>query len=125
MTNRSSGTAAVGAQEPDELRRHVEEVRGRLGGTLGELAGRADVAGRARVRAADLRDKAGAMTVQLRSSAAQAGHTVRERASRAGRGVPGPVRTGLRQPRPVLIAGAVVVAAVAAGVVWRRGDGRR
>ncbi|MCZ9345296.1 DUF3618 domain-containing protein, partial [Streptomyces sp. TRM76130] len=59
------------------------------------------------------------------SSAAQAGHTVRERASRAGRGVPGPVRPGPRRPRPVLIAGAVVGAAVAAGVVWRRAGGRR
>ena len=45
-----------------------------------------DVKGRARARAADLRDKAGAMTVQLRSSAAQAGshRPVHDRATHAG-----------------------------------------
>ncbi|CAL9609504.1 hypothetical protein SUDANB145_05588 [Streptomyces sp. enrichment culture] len=120
-----SGTATAGAKGPDELRRQIEEVRERLGDTVGELAGRADVKGRATARAADLRDKAGALTVQLRSSAVRAGHTVQDRASRAGRGVPEPVRTGLRQPRPVLIAGAVVGAVVAVGVLWRRGGGRR
>ncbi|MEU4654341.1 DUF3618 domain-containing protein [Streptomyces sp. NPDC023723] len=98
-----SGTA-TGAKGPDELRRQIEETRGRLGGTVGELAGRTDVKGRAKARAADLRDKAGAMTVQLRSSAAQAGHAVE-------RGV----------PRPVLIAGAAVGAAVAVGALRRRG----
>ena len=65
--------ATGGAKGPDELRRQIERTRSELGNTVEELAGKADVKGRARARAADLRDKAGAMTVQLRSSAAQAG----------------------------------------------------
>ncbi|MEU2227751.1 DUF3618 domain-containing protein [Streptomyces sp. NPDC018347] len=74
-----------GAKGPDELRRQIEETRGQLGDTVAQLVGRADVKGRALARAADLRDKAGAMTVQLRVGAAQAGHGVQGRAARAGR----------------------------------------
>ncbi|WP_405874133.1 DUF3618 domain-containing protein [Streptomyces sp. NBC_00005] len=75
---------AVGAKGPDELRRQIERTRSQLGETVQELAGRMDVKGRVQTRAADIRDKAGAMTVQLRSTAAQAGHTVHERATLAG-----------------------------------------
>ncbi|MGP2442301.1 DUF3618 domain-containing protein [Streptomyces sp. JW3] len=107
----TDGGRATGAKGPDELRRQVEEARGRLAGTVGELAERTDVKGRAQARAADLRDKAGALTVQLRSSAAQAGHAVQDRAG----------RTGLRRPRPVVIAGAAAGAVVAVGVLRRRG----
>ncbi|MFJ8543487.1 DUF3618 domain-containing protein [Streptomyces sp. NPDC093586] len=145
---RSGSTAqpAGGAKGPDELRRQIEQTRSQLGETVEELAGKADVKGRAKARAADLRDKAGAMTVQLRSSAAQAGHTVQHKANRAGHTlqdkagqvghtsrhgarqrvperVRGVVRAGTRHPRPVLVAGAVAGAVVAAGVLRRRRHG--
>ncbi|GAA2563014.1 MULTISPECIES: DUF3618 domain-containing protein [Streptomyces] len=94
--------AAQGAKGPDELRRQIEQTRHELGDTVEQLAGKMDVKGRARARADDLRDKAGAMTVQLRSSAAHAG------------------RTGMRYRRPVLIAGAAVGAVVVVGTVMRR-----
>ncbi|MGW6297047.1 DUF3618 domain-containing protein [Streptomyces sp. NPDC055058] len=99
--------AARGAKGPDELRRQIERTRHELGDTVEQLAGKMDVKGRARARAEDLRDKAGAMSVQLRSSATQAG------------------RSGLRHPRPVLIAGAAAGAVVAAGVVLRRQGSHR
>ncbi|MET7457616.1 DUF3618 domain-containing protein [Streptomyces sp. NPDC005574] len=147
MTDRSAaqGTGAdaaqaAGAKGPDELRRQIEQTRRQLGDTVEELAARVDIKGRARARAADLRDKAGAMTVQLRSSAAQAGHTVHHRALRAGHTVQGrathagelvgqraprpvgdAVRSGLRGPRPVLIAAAVVGLVVVAGAIRRHG----
>ena len=77
MTDRTpgagGGSTPAGAKGPDELRQQIEQTRSRLGDTVEELAAKADVKGRARARAADLRDKAGAMTVQLRSTAAQAG----------------------------------------------------
>ncbi|WP_320779772.1 DUF3618 domain-containing protein [Streptomyces sp. CRN 30] len=99
------GGAVTGAKGPDELRAQFS-----------------DPGGRAKARVADLRDKAGAMTVQLRSTAAHAGHSVE-------RGVPGPVRgvleAGLRHPRPVLLAGAAAGAAVAVGVLRHHRGGRR
>ncbi|MBC9724742.1 DUF3618 domain-containing protein [Streptomyces sp. TRM68367] len=98
--------ARSGAKGPDELRRQIARTRSELGETVAELAGRTDVKGRARARAADIRDKAGAMTVQLRST--------------VGHNVPTPVR---RHPRPVLIAGAAAGALLAAGVLRRRHDG--
>ncbi|MER7401452.1 DUF3618 domain-containing protein [Streptomyces sp. NPDC000070] len=115
--------ATGGAKGPDELRQQIERTRSELGNTVEELAGKADVKGRARARAADLRDKAGAMTVQLRSSAAQAGHTVHEKATHARpRPVRGVVRAGRRHPGPVLVAGAAAAAgaAVVAVEVLRR-----
>ncbi|MEV6116826.1 DUF3618 domain-containing protein [Streptomyces sp. NPDC052109] len=78
-----------GAKGPDELRQQIEHTRHQLGDTVAQLVGKADVKGRARVRAADLMDKAGAMTVQLRASAAQAGHDVQDRAARAGHAMQG------------------------------------
>ncbi|WP_346779993.1 hypothetical protein [Streptomyces sp. S3(2020)] len=82
-------------------------------------------------RAADLRDKAGAMTVRLRSGAVQAGHVVQGGASWAGHAVehdvPRPVRTvvqaGPRHPRPVLVVGVVVGVVVAEEM--RRRNGRQ
>ncbi|CAL9420895.1 hypothetical protein SUDANB15_01839 [Streptomyces sp. enrichment culture] len=97
---------AQGAKGPDELRRQIEQTRHELGDTVEQLAGKMDVKGRARARADDLRDKAGAMTVQLRSSVAHAG------------------QAGLRYRRPVLIAGAAAVVAVVAGAVMRRYAGQ-
>ncbi|WP_238698147.1 DUF3618 domain-containing protein, partial [Streptomyces sp. E5N91] len=41
-----------GAKGPDELRRQIEQTRGQLGDTVEELAGKADVKGRAKARAA-------------------------------------------------------------------------
>ncbi|MEV6122354.1 DUF3618 domain-containing protein [Streptomyces sp. NPDC052077] len=90
MSDRTSrdrtGTGATaehtgGAKGPDELRRQIERTRGELGDTVAELAGKVDVGRRARVRAAALRDRAGARAVQLRSTAAHAGHAARERAA--------------------------------------------
>lgn len=92
--------AAVGrgAKGPDELRRQIEQTRHELGDTVEELAGKMDVKGRARARADDLRDRAGAMTVQMRSSAAHA---------------------GTRYRKPAMIAGAVVAVVVGAVMVRR------
>ncbi|GGV16480.1 alanine-rich protein [Streptomyces filipinensis] len=78
-----------GAKGPDELRQQIEQARHQLGHTVAQLVGKTDVAERARVRAADLKDKAGAMTVQLRVSAAQAGHDMQGRAVKAGHVVQG------------------------------------
>jgi hypothetical protein len=107
----ASGRSASGAKGPDELRRQIEGTRARLGDTVGELAGKTDLKGRAKVRAEDLRDRAGALTVQLRSTTAQAGQTV---------------RAGLRHRTPVLLASAGVGAgAVVAVGVLRRHRGHR
>ncbi|MDF3302151.1 circumsporozoite protein [Streptomyces tropicalis] len=89
MTDSTQGadgrsTPASGAKGPDEMRRQLDEGRGRPGDAAAELAGKADVRGRAKARAADLKDKAGAMTVQLRGSASHAGHRMQETAARAG-----------------------------------------
>lgn len=100
-----AAAAGRGAKGPDELRREIERTRHELGDTVAELADKMDVKGRARARADDLRDRAGAMTVQMRSSAAHAGEA------------------GMRHRKPVMIAGAAVGAAVAAGVMMRRRRG--
>ncbi|NJP49438.1 DUF3618 domain-containing protein [Streptomyces sp. SBST2-5] len=99
MTTRDAG-AGRGAKGPDELRREIEQTRHDLGDTVEELAGKLDVKGRAKARAEDWRDKAGAMGVQLRSSASQAS-------------------------RPVMIAGVAAGAVVAAGVAMRRHGGHQ
>ncbi|MGQ4362569.1 DUF3618 domain-containing protein [Streptomyces sp. SAS_272] len=67
------------------LRRQIGRTGRRLGAAAGELVTRADVRGRAGVRAADLLDRAGAVSVQLRSTASQARRHVRERAGRPRR----------------------------------------
>ncbi|MEV5936954.1 DUF3618 domain-containing protein [Streptomyces sp. NPDC052079] len=102
-TKAEAGRAAPGrgAKGPDELRRQIEQTRHELGDTVEELAGKMDVKGRAKARADDLRDRAGAMTVQMRSSAAHAG------------------QAGMRYRKPALIAGAVVAAVVGAVMVRR------
>ncbi|SDG53595.1 MULTISPECIES: DUF3618 domain-containing protein [Streptomyces] len=98
----ASGRNATGAKGPEELLAQIEETRGKLGDTVAELAGKTDVKGRARARAEDLRDRAGAMTVQLRSTAARAGE----------------------QRVPLVLAGVGAGAVVAAGVWWGRRGGR-
>ncbi|GAA2277860.1 hypothetical protein GCM10010415_52640 [Streptomyces atrovirens] len=93
-----AAAAGRGAKGPDELRREIERTRHELGDTVEELAGKMDVKGRARARADDLRDRAGAMTVQMRSSAGE---------------------VGARYRKPVMIVGGAVVV-LAAGVVMLR-----
>ncbi|MGW2422460.1 DUF3618 domain-containing protein [Streptomyces sp. NPDC001709] len=99
-----------GAKGPDELRQQIEHARSQLGDTVAHLIGKADMKGRAQARAADLKDKTGAMTVQLRESAAHAGHTAQGRAAQA---------LG-RVPRPALVAGAAGAALATVGVLRRR-----
>ncbi|MBT3163747.1 DUF3618 domain-containing protein [Streptomyces sp. Vc74B-19] len=99
----ASEAAAQGAKGPDELRREIERTRHELGDTVEELAGKMDVKARARARADELRDRAGAMTVQMRSSAAHAGEVGKQH------------RTQL-----MAAAGAVVMLAVGAVMVQRR-----
>ena len=142
-TSGSTAQPAGGAKGPDELRRQIEQTRGQLGDTVEELAGKADVKGRAKARAAGLKDRAGAMTVQLRSSA---GHAVQGRAGRAGpRGedrvagtagtggatewhsprARGTVRAGPGRSRTVAVAGVAVGAVLVVGLVRRRRHGHR
>ncbi|MEU0286000.1 DUF3618 domain-containing protein [Streptomyces sp. NPDC005908] len=99
----ASEAAAHGAKGPDELRREIERTRHELGDTVEELAGKMDVKARARARADELRDRAGAMTVQMRSSAAHAGEVGKQH------------RTQL-----MAAAGALVMLAVGAVMVQRR-----
>ncbi|KUN04031.1 hypothetical protein AQI95_21600 [Streptomyces yokosukanensis] len=63
----------AGAEGPDGPRWRKGRGGRRLGGTVARLVGEAEVTGRVQVRAADLLDKAGAMTVQLCESAGRAG----------------------------------------------------
>ncbi|MEV0181485.1 DUF3618 domain-containing protein [Streptomyces sp. NPDC050625] len=107
MTDRTPQGA--GAKGPEELRQQLDQTRSQPGDTAEGLTDKGDLKGRARARAADLRDKAGAMTVQLRSGAAQAGHTVQDRAAHA--------------PRSVLLVGAAGAAVVAAGALRHRSHG--
>ncbi|WP_328441256.1 DUF3618 domain-containing protein [Streptomyces sp. NBC_00444] len=117
MTHRTAPeVTGGGAKGPDELRQQLEHARGRLGRTVEELADKAHL----KTRAADLKDKAGAMTVQLRSSASKAGHTVEHNVPRPVANV---VQAGLRHPRPVVVAGAAAGAVVAAGLLRRRHNG--
>ncbi|WAX80658.1 DUF3618 domain-containing protein [Streptomyces sp. KMM 9044] len=95
--------AARGVKGPDELRREIERTRHELGDTVEQLAGKMDVRGNAMARVEDLRDKAGAMTVQLRSNATQAR------------------RAGTRKPWPVMVAGGTVAGLAATAVLRRRG----
>ncbi|MET7701811.1 MULTISPECIES: DUF3618 domain-containing protein [unclassified Streptomyces] len=132
-TDPTAQKAGAGAKGPQELRRDIEQTRGQLGDTVEELVAKTDVKARARARAAELKGRAGTMTVQVRETATHAGHTVQDKAAHAGHvvqdTVPPPVRTaattvvraGLRHPRPVLIAGAGAV--VAAGLLRRRRNG--
>ncbi|MFI8206228.1 DUF3618 domain-containing protein [Streptomyces sp. NPDC085937] len=99
----AASEAAQGAKGPDELRREIERTRHELGDTVEELAGKMDVKARARARADELRDRAGAMTVQVRSSAAHAGEVGKQH------------RTQL-----MAAAGALVMLAVGAVMVQRR-----
>ncbi|MFF0969613.1 DUF3618 domain-containing protein [Streptomyces sp. NPDC003703] len=132
MTDSRHGTdkaaTAPGAKGPDELRAQIERTRTRLGDTVEELAAKADVKGRTKARAADLRDRAGAMTVQLRSGAAHVGHRAQDRAALTARNAPdalgqpldSAVRTVRRNARPLLFAGAAGAAVLAVGLLLNR-----
>jgi MYXO-CTERM domain-containing protein len=67
----SSGTTSSGTPDVDELRREIDSTREHLGGTVQELADRADVKAAVQERVADLRSKANPTPV-----AAAAGGTV-------------------------------------------------
>ncbi|MEU5254857.1 DUF3618 domain-containing protein [Streptomyces longwoodensis] len=126
-----------------EVRQQVQGAGTRLGRTLGELADKAahaDVGDRARVRAADLLDRAGALTVQLEAGVGRAQYVAHERLTRLGRTGPAQVtragaalertaprptraavRFGVRHPGPaLLLTSAGLGAAVAIGVARRR-----
>ncbi|MGA4986412.1 DUF3618 domain-containing protein [Streptomyces cellulosae] len=94
---------ARGAKGPDELRREIERTRHELGDTVEELAGKMDVKARARARADEFKDRAGAMGVQMRSTAAHAGEVGKQH------------RTQL-----MAAAGALVMVAVGAVVMVQR-----
>ncbi|NKQ27960.1 DUF3618 domain-containing protein [Streptomyces galbus] len=137
MNGRANGAEGLG-----EVRQQAQGAGTRLGRAVGELAGKAahaDVTGRARVRAADLMDRAGALTVQLEAGAGRARLVARQRLTRLGRNGPvevsragaalertaprptrAVVRFGVRHPGPALLLGSAALgAAVATGVVRR------
>ncbi|MEU6993690.1 DUF3618 domain-containing protein [Streptomyces sp. NPDC046465] len=76
MTNTPKDSENTGVKGPDELRRQIEDTRGRLGETVEELAAKADVKARARHRAAVVKD-------QVQGTAAQVKDKVTEQAARA------------------------------------------
>lgn len=94
--SRSEGTP--GAKGPDELRRDIARSRSELADTVAELAGKADVRGRAG-------DKAARVAHQVRGVTPTPVRHAAATVARAGRD----------HPRPVLAAaaGAAVVVAVA------------
>ncbi|WP_328296569.1 DUF3618 domain-containing protein [Streptomyces sp. NBC_00435] len=77
-TTKSHGTASV--RTAQEVRRQFARTRDELGRTVGALAGRAGVAGRAHDGIAAVRGQVGQVTGRLRGTAR---HTVRGRAGRA------------------------------------------
>ncbi|MEU6086185.1 DUF3618 domain-containing protein [Streptomyces sp. NPDC047085] len=112
-----------GAKGPDELRQQLERTRHRLGDTVSQLMGKTDMSDRALTRAADLRDKAGAMTVQLRESAGHAVHAVQDAGHAVERHTPEPVRSLARSAKRhtgSLLAAGAGAALAAAGVLRRR-----
>lgn len=76
----SSGTTSSGTPDVDELRREIDSTREHLGGTVQELADRADVKAAVQERVADLRSKAVDAGEQVKANptpvAAAAGGTV-------------------------------------------------
>ena len=72
----------------DDLRQEIERTRERLGETVDELAAKADVKGRARVKAtkatAQARDKAAKTAGQARDQAAKTAAQARDQAAQGG-----------------------------------------
>jgi Flp pilus assembly protein TadB len=85
------GEQAVNPREPAEIRADIEETRSEVGDTAAALAEKADVKARAEEKATEVKERA-------QTQASQAGEQVR------------------RNPVPLAVAGAVLVAFV----IWRR-----
>ncbi|MDI5965599.1 DUF3618 domain-containing protein [Streptomyces sp. SL13] len=85
--------------DPQALRAQVERTRARLGDTVEQLAGKADVKAMARGKAAEVKDRA-----------AHAGELAREKLAGAG-------------PVPLIAAGAVLTAGTAGAMVYRHRHG--
>ncbi|MFE1441430.1 DUF3618 domain-containing protein [Streptomyces sp. NPDC058739] len=142
------------AASSEELREHVEDVRGDLGRTVQALAAKTDVKARARQKAAEVKHQAAEKAGQLRTKAADVTHTVEDRVAhpvkdkagqvsrqaraktaRAGRllgdRTPEPVRrTAVQGARALRGRGVVVLTAAAGGAVlvwlaYRPRSGRR
>ncbi|WP_314413117.1 DUF3618 domain-containing protein [Streptomyces sp. DSM 40484] len=141
----ASDQPAAGTEGPAELRRQIEETRTQLGDTVEELAAKADVKARAKVKGDELKGKAAEAGQVVQGKAVQAGHVVQEKATVAGHvvqekaaeaghvvqdrvpqpvldGATAAVRAGRRNPKAVLIAAAGVVVVT---VLLRRRNGHR
>ena len=114
----------------DDLRQEIERTRERLGETVDELAAKADVKGRARVKAtkatARARDQAAKATGQARDQAAKATAQARDQAAKATAQardqvaeVTGRVTANDAVRRRWPLAAAAEVAIAATVVVWR------
>ena len=103
----------------DDLRQEIERTRERLGETVDELAAKADVKGRARVKAtkatARARDQAAKATGQARDQAAKATAQARDQVAE----VTGRVTANDAVRRRWPLAAAAVVAIAATVVIWR------
>ena len=76
--------AAPAADDPQQLEAEIERTREQLGETVQELAGRADVKGRARARAAEARRNATARAGSVRSQVASRTVAARQKVTSAG-----------------------------------------
>jgi hypothetical protein len=103
----------------DDLRQEIERTRERLGETVDELAAKADVKGRARVKAtkatAQARDQAAKTAGQARDQAAKAAAQARDQVAE----VTGRVTANDAVRRRWPLAAAAVVAIAATVIVWR------
>ncbi|MEV0612959.1 DUF3618 domain-containing protein [Nonomuraea sp. NPDC050404] len=70
-------------EEEDDVRRDIKETRRQMGETVSELAGKADVKGRASHAAETARDKAGHAAESARDKAGHAAESAKEMASHA------------------------------------------
>ena len=88
-----TGRIAAPADDPQQLEAEIERTRERLGETVQELAGRADVKSRARARAAETRRNAAARVGSVRSQVASKTAAARQKAISAGADRKDQVRT--------------------------------
>jgi hypothetical protein len=103
-------TASEQTGDAQQLREEIERTREHLGETVGQLAAKVDVKGRAQARAAEL---AGRVTRQARTVVAQG----REQAAQARKQGPGAAR---KHRVPLSAAAAGVLLAAAAVIIWQR-----
>jgi hypothetical protein len=104
-----------------EIQQEIERTREHLGQTVEELAAKADVKARARVKAAEVKaraqDKATQVSAQVKDKAADVSGRVKDKAADVSERVKRSQVTQRRWPLAVT-AGIVVVGAAA--VIWRR-----